>query len=214
MIGNKGALCHHVYPKSNGANNMPGPIVKGRQTFISVPHGKPIPGTPCKLCGSKNNWATVNNAFGKKFPHYFTEEEMKKINEENEPTETELAEVEVPSASVFCNFMTRKNTFCKVPIADDNPCGYHDSNVQKRQEKNLKATILELFNDTLETELTLSDLGISEEGPAHDLIRAICLKVKAKSSPLNADCDCNFTLRIDGVYVCTYCQAERRDINE
>lgn len=115
-------------------------------------------------------------------------------------------EIAAEDKQSHCNFMTRKNTFCKVPVNKDNPCGYHDSVVQKTQEYNLNQTILSLLNDRLDTDLTLQDLDLTDQSPAHDLIELIISQVQPDYF-ISQNCEHNWVGRIDGMIVCTLCQA-------
>ncbi|MBO77063.1 MAG: hypothetical protein CME17_06475 [Gemmatimonadetes bacterium] len=127
---------------------------------------------------------------------------------QGDPTELE---VEVPADPTFCNHLTRNNTLCRVPVTEDDPCGYHDSDVQRSQEIALKETIITILNESLDTDCSLSDFPLDERCPAYDLLKYImdCVPPRLFRS-LEDQCEHNWIARIDGFYTCSYCQ----DISE
>ena len=130
------------------------------------------------------------------------------LRESTDPTSgsAEELDVDLPEDPEFCNHLTRNNTLCKVK----KPCGYHSSDVQKRQEESLKQTIVEIINEEFDSDISLSDFPLDARCPAYDLLKHIIKCTDPKTllqDPSN--CEHNFTMRIDGVVVCTLCGFRR-----
>ena len=63
------------------------------------------------------------------------------------------------------------------------------------------------INETLDVNCSLSDFPVDERCPAYDLLRCIMNNIPPRIfRALESDCNHNFTHRIDGFYVCTFCQ--------
>ena len=110
----------------------------------------------CPICGSES--------FSLPFA-----ENIDDVDPEEEDSNLSDSENEIKR----CNHLTRNNTLCQVPIDNGNVCGYHKSKVQRRGEEALKATILQIFNETTGNNFELSEFPIGEDCPAHDLLKFI-----------------------------------------